>query len=205
MRDLTGSDYPDSIRTLREHGVTHVLDVREEWNDLDTWVDEGLPLDNYCYAPIVDSWGYRPDESWCEKVETFVRRFLDERKPGDRLLIHCHMGINRAPSAAMLALLVADPSMNPFDAFLAVRNARDIAGVIYAEWIGRRHITKHLDGEGEMEFRRAIHRYWTPALRKKVRNGIAYYRGAEGSTVVVDSRDNQAAIIKSLKKTLLGG
>lgn len=185
-RDLTGANFSRTIKELQAHGVTHVMDVRIEWDDTRSWFAEGLAAENHGYFPITDRWGYQPPESWFAGVEDFVRRFLAERSEGDRLYVHCHMGINRAPSTAMLALLTADPDLDPFDAFLTVRKAREVAGLVYAESVGKRHLRrKHNSDEGEAEFIDKMESYWTPELRHAVRRGIAYYRSAEGGTLAV--------------------
>ncbi|MEJ7774997.1 MAG: hypothetical protein WKF72_09340 [Nocardioidaceae bacterium] len=50
--------------------------------------------------------------------------------PGTKVLLHCHMGINRGPSAGVAVLLAT--GWDPVDAFDAVRRARPIAHVAYA-------------------------------------------------------------------------
>lgn len=192
-RDVTGQKLGETITQLRAHGVTHVLDLRSEWDDAALWRAAGLPEGNYRHAPIVDSWRHIPPESWCETVEDFIRKFWEETGTGSRLYIHCHMGINRAPSAAMLALLTIDPDMDPMRAFLRIREARPAAGLVYAEAVGIRHLLNR-EGFDEftaedtlpdsvIEFSRAIDEYWTPALSESVRRGIAFYRSAEGHTI----------------------
>ena len=51
--------------------------------------------------------------------------------PGSRLLTHCHMGINRGPSAGYAVLL--GQGWDPVEAIAAIRRARPIANVWYAE------------------------------------------------------------------------
>lgn len=197
-RDVTGQPYEASIEQLRAHGVTHVLDVRSEWSDARLWAATGLPADNYCHAPITDSWSHIPSEDWFSSVEDFVERFWLESFEGDRLYVHCHMGINRAPSASMVALLTVDPYMSPLDAFLTLRKVRPAAGVVYAEAVGIRHLlnvegvtAEDLQEAGELPaavrlYSTAMQNYWTPELRESVHRGIAYFRSSEGGTKVVD-------------------
>lgn len=192
-RDVTGQTLGEIIAQLRDHGVTHVLDLRSEWNDAPLWRAAGFPPENYRHAPIIDSWRHVPPESWCEEVEGFVEKFWGETGTGERLYIHCHMGVNRAPSAAMLALLTIDPDMSPMSAFLKIRSVRPIAGLVYAEALGIRHLLNQ-EGveltedmslpESVVTFSRAIEEYWEqPGLAESVRRGIAFYRSAEGGTV----------------------
>lgn len=195
-RDLTGQDYHTTAAELIGRGVTHVLDVRSEWHDRRLWGECGLEPMNYCHAPIVDRWSHVPSEDWFSTVEDFVERFWLESAEGDRLYVHCHMGINRAPSAAMLALLTVDPALHPLDAFMHIRKARPVAGLVYAEPVGVRHLLNvesvtadDLTAAGELPasvrlFSAALDNYWTPELSESVRRGIAFYRGAEGATIV---------------------
>lgn len=196
-RDVTGQSYQTSIDELMTHGVTHVLDLRCEWEDRRLWTDAGLPTENYCHAPIEDSWRHIPDEDWFCAVENFVSDFWRSADEGDRLYAHCHMGINRAPSAAMLALLTVNANMQPWEAFMQIRNARPVAGLVYAEVVGIRHLlnvegvtTEDLVAAGELPestltFSKAIQEYWTPERQAERRAGISFYRSAEGGTTKV--------------------
>lgn len=181
-QDVTGRSPEATALALIERGVSFVLDVRSEWSDAGVWQDVD-PSVQYCHAPIIDSHRHKPVEAWYGAVEDFVERFWLESGEGDRMYVHCHMGINRGTSAAMLALLTVDPLMDPFDAFLAVREARPVAGVVYGEHVGMRHLRD--DPEGQAEFLRKWNNYWTPALIQSVNRGIAYYRTKEGGTIKV--------------------
>ena len=198
-KDVTGHDYVTTISQLRAHGVTHVIDLRIEWEDKAEWVAGGLPAANYLHLPIDDRWGYVPPEDWYAGIFDFVQQFWLDSAEGDRLYVHCHMGINRAPSAAMLALLAVDPLMHPMDAFMRIRKARSVAGLVYAEAVGIWHLLNvenvtadDLAEAGELPasvtlFSAAIDAYWTPDLRREVNQGIAYYRSAEGGTLTVNA------------------
>lgn len=195
-RDVTGQDFMTTIAALQAHGVTHVLDLRSEWSDKPEWVRAGLADENYAHVPIIDHWGHIPDEDWFAGVESFVEKFWLNSAEGDRLYVHCHMGINRSPSAAMLALLTVDPLLTPMDAFMQVRAARPVAGMVYAEAVGIRHLL-NVEGvtaddlaTGEMPisvvvFSAEMRNYWTPELRQACNRGIAFYRSQEGGTKVV--------------------
>lgn len=188
---LTGMEPDEVIAHLRGLGVTHVLDARSEWTDADLWVQAGLPAENYAHLPIIDSYNHLPDEAWFAGVESFVADFLTGRNEGDKIYIHCHMGVNRGPSAAMLALLTADPDMHPWDAFLAIRETRKIAGLVYAESVGLRHLVVTAGDDDEVmyaalgDFRKQMDDYWSIDRVQGVNRGIAYYREAEGGTVIV--------------------
>ena len=187
---LTGMCDNETISLLVNEGVTHVLDARSEWTDQDIWENAGLPKGNYGHFPIIDAWSHVPDEAWFTGVESFVADFLVNRKEGDRMYVHCHMGVNRGPSAAMLALLTADPDLSPWDAFLAIREARSIAGLVYAGHIGLRHIVLRHEGDDELlyatlgDWRKRMRDYWSVSRVDGVNHGIAYYRKAEGGTTL---------------------
>lgn len=180
---LTDQTYDETIGQLTEHGVTHVIDARIEWCDELTWIENGLPSENHCYAPIVDWWKHSPDEGWFRTVEDFVAKFWANSYEGDRLYVHCHMGINRGPSAAMIALLTIEPAMHPYEAFLMVRDARPAAGLVYADVIGARHIAMSDRALGEIPaYSRLIRDYWAPETIREETGGVAYYRDADGET-----------------------
>lgn len=178
--NCTGQTYEETIDELLAHGVTHVLDLRNnDFADEDKvdWVLAGLPVQNYAHAPIVDSWAHIPSDRWFASVDWFTKNFLRGRLPGHRLYVHCMMGVNRGPSVAMNALLLDDPGLDPFDAFLAVRSARPCAGLVYARAVGIRHLLGE-DADIDETKRGAIERYaervqnyWTPErtqMRRKI-------------------------------------
>lgn len=194
--DVTGKTYAEIIDDLVGHGVTHVLDLRSEWEDERAWLF-CAPDVVYRHSPVIDKWGHIPDERWFATIENFVRHFQSNRAEGDRLYMHCHMGINRAPSAAMLALLTTGEVDDPWDAFMAIRRARDVAGLVYATPVGIRHIVMSAGEAGQVlsedttaqitEWVQRVKDYWTPERLHARRQGIAWYRSHEGGTLVVDN------------------
>jgi hypothetical protein len=188
---LTEVTEQDVAAWLMSQGVTHVIDARIECCDDDIWTSVGLPAENYGYFPVTDSFRHRVDEGWFVGVEDFVQGFLAQRSEGDKLYVHCHMGVNRGPSAAMLALLTADPSLDPWDAFLAIRHARAIAGLVYAEQVGIRHLVVKVGGSDDKvfsamnEYRKRVNDYWTYDAINEVNRGVAYYRDDVIGTRVV--------------------
>lgn len=179
---LTGAPVEATIDHLLDHGVSHVLDLRDWWHDADLWVDAGLPPENYGYVPIIDSRQHVPDESWFTDIEAFVDHYWATSRPGDRLYVHCQMGVNRGPTGAMVALLHTWPTMSPWEAFQTVRQARPAAGVVYAKHVGIRHIIQSAggwDGDTEDEtyrkvadFTEALQRYWTPQRINEARGDL---------------------------------
>ena len=157
---LTGHSNAETIGRMRERGVTHVLDLRDDRHDRDVWLRNGLGTANYCHAPIIDFRGHTPPESWYRRVERFVERFWENSYDGDRLYVHCQMGINRGPSASMLALLTVYDDLDPWTAFMMLREARPVAGVVYAEQIGLRHLSE--DPTAMAQWVSQLDDYWTP-------------------------------------------
>lgn len=111
---------------LFEVGITHILDVRMEADDSETW-SEG-PEISYRWDGIDDA-GQRVPGAWFDEVTDWALEALKD--PSARLLTHCHMGINRGPSAGY-AVLIAQ-GWDPIEAIEAIRRARPIAFVAYAE------------------------------------------------------------------------
>ncbi len=108
-------------------GVTHILDVRGEHSD-ESFVAELAPHLTYLWLGV-DDHGGNQDHDW---FETGVALALDAlADPTARVVVHCHMGINRGPSMAF-ALLLAQ-GRDPVEALDAIRTSRPIAAVLYAE------------------------------------------------------------------------
>ncbi|HEY1135239.1 MAG TPA: hypothetical protein VGE77_11760 [Nocardioides sp.] len=126
-------------------GVTHVLDARAEAWDADVW--STFPRLQYRWDGIEDA-GQPVGHDWFDAVAAFARAAL--ATPGARLLTHCHMGVNRGPSAGFAVLL--DLGWDPVDALAAIRAARPVAAVAYAEDALDWHLTRR--GAGWFERRR---------------------------------------------------
>jgi dual specificity phosphatase 3 len=130
----TGGDLPanqeDAVRVLQEWrtlGITHVVDNRFEWND-DDLVAEHCPEIHYLHHGVDDAGQQMPDW-WFDLGTEWVRGAL--RDPDAKVLVHCHMGINRGPSMAYASLLML--GHDPIEAMTMIRSARPIAAIGYAE------------------------------------------------------------------------
>lgn len=112
-------------------GITHVIDVRRECDDTPLWV--GLPAVSYFWDGIDDR-GQRVPPIWFDGVVSWALAALAD--PDARVLTHCHMGINRGPSAGFAVLLGL--GWDPVTALDAIRSARPVAAIAYAgdalEW-----------------------------------------------------------------------
>jgi predicted protein tyrosine phosphatase len=78
------------------------------------------------------------DHAWFDAGVAAARRLLAERD--GRLLVHCHMGVNRGPSMAYAVLL--DAGWDPVAAIEAIRRARPIAAVGHAGAALRWHLDR---------------------------------------------------------------
>lgn len=141
----TGGDLPhlldeavEALEAWNSVGIRHIFDARMEWTDED-FVESLYPHIRYLNFGVDDAGQQMPDW-WFDKVVEFVEEATEQ---GGEILIHCHMGINRGPSAAYAALLAS--GWHPVDAIDRIRTARSIAAVGYAEdalaWWHRRDRT----------------------------------------------------------------
>ncbi|MEP6817729.1 MAG: dual specificity protein phosphatase [Marmoricola sp.] len=123
------------VAALTNAGISHVLDVREEWSDEEIWAQ--VPGVTYHWDGIDDA-GQRVPVDWFEGIVTWALSALED--PAARILAHCHMGINRGPSAGFAILLGL--GWEPIEALDAIRRARPIAFVAYADDALRWHHAK---------------------------------------------------------------
>ena len=132
----TGGDFvfdPDDamaqIADILDQGITRIVDLRSEADDRYVW--ENFPEVTYVHAPADD-----PDPTHGEYhmpkavFDVAVAMWRNVTAATGKMLVHCHMGINRGPSAAMAVLL--DMGHDPVEAFDMVRAARPEAAVFYA-------------------------------------------------------------------------
>lgn len=128
--DLDGID-PALARAqladLVERGVTHILDTRLEWTDQE-YVARHAPQVDYLHLGVDDDGGTLPD-AWFDKAVGWLDAALGQ--PDTRVLVHCHMGVNRSPSLAFGYLLHAGHGVR--EALTAIRAAREIAVIDYAD------------------------------------------------------------------------
>jgi dual specificity phosphatase 3 len=136
----TGGDLPEDEEVAADHiqdwldaGITTVIDCRWEWSDEDV-VAAVAPLIRYVYAGVDDA-GQRIPAAWFDHIVEAANT------DGESVLVHCHMGVNRGPSAAYAILL--SRGLDPVEAVDLIRARRPIAAVGYAEdalrWWHRRN------------------------------------------------------------------
>lgn len=117
----------EQLAELVDVGVTHIVDVRLEWSD-EQLVAEAAPDIRYFYHGVDDAGQTIPDE-WFDLGVGFILDALSD--PDAIVLSHCHMGVNRGPSLGFAVLLAQ--GWDPAEAMRAIREARPIAHVDYAE------------------------------------------------------------------------
>jgi protein-tyrosine phosphatase len=110
----------------KDNGVTDIIDVRGEWSDEDL-VRQCAPEIRYHHLGTHDD-GTSQEVSWFEEGVQALHQALAHEN--SKVMVHCHMGINRGPSMAFAFLL--DQGWEPVAALDALRSARPLAGIIYA-------------------------------------------------------------------------
>ena len=122
--DTLASEQLEEIIRL---GITHVIDVRLEWDDEAAFADRA-PHVRYLHHGMDDAGQAVPAE-WFEEAVSWIEAAYAE-KPDAVVLTHCHMGINRGPSLGFAVLLAQ--GWEPVEAIAAIRAARPQANVWYA-------------------------------------------------------------------------
>lgn len=191
-RVALGGDLSSNFRQAREQlqelvsaGITHIVDLRTEWSD-EIMVRGWEPQITYLHHRVADA-GQLIEPEWFEELVVWVHDALAD-DPDAKVLVHCHMGVNRAPSAALAILM--DSGMGLREALDRIRSARPVAVIDYAgsvlSWYfartnagtkTRRNMRRvlvrwrqshHIDAEGVI---RAIRSQETPNTRWAVRLG----------------------------------
>jgi hypothetical protein len=171
----TGGDLPDhpeealqTIRTWQALGIHAVVDNRAEWND-EELVAAVAPEMAYLHAGVDDAGQSMPDW-WFDTVTSFATCHINRRLG---VLVHCHMGVNRGPSAAFAVLLAT--GSDPIDAIDLIRISRPIAAIGYAEdaldwWHRRAHLsaTERVDQRHRLSEWREAHPHATSRIIREI-------------------------------------
>lgn len=107
-------------------GITHEIDLRVEAHDGD-FVTANSNI-TYIHRGVDDNGGRRDDAWFDETVGDIVGILAAD--PCARIVVHCHLGVNRAPSMVFASLL--EMGWEPLPALRRIREVRPIAGIIYA-------------------------------------------------------------------------
>jgi len=121
-----GEEFDSALSGWVDAGITDIVDVRDEWSDEDR-VAAQAPSINYHWLGTHDDGGPQ-DLSWFASGVAAIRDVL--REPDSRVVVHCHMGINRAPSLVFAALLSLGREIE--ESLELIRSARPIAAILYA-------------------------------------------------------------------------
>ncbi len=150
-----GDDALQALVAWADAGITDILDVRGEWSD-EHFVAEHAGQMGYTHVGTDDDGNGQSDQWFDAGVAAAREALLDD---GAGLLVHCHMGINRGPSMALAILL--DRGWRTIDALDAIRAARPIAAIAYAEdavrWHSRRNGATRIDIAREQALVRRWH------------------------------------------------
>jgi hypothetical protein len=123
------------LSAWEEAGITDVFDMRGEADDSE-FIHSNSTITSHWFG-VDDNGGTRSD-AWFDALTAQALVVLTD--PTRRALVLCHMGVNRGPSALYAILLHL--GWNHVDALRHIRDARPIAGIIYAadaaSWKARR-------------------------------------------------------------------
>ena len=166
-------DLGDDIASMKSHlaewvdaGITDIIDTRVEADDT-KFVARLAPHIGYRWLGVDDDDGRQADEWFDAGAAAVISAVVD---PSARVVVHCHMGVNRGPSLLFAAMLAM--GHRPVDAISAIRAARPIAAVLYADdavnWWVRRTGSAHshrLDvrrwqRENTLDTGWIVHRLW---------------------------------------------
>lgn len=158
-----------NAQALVEMGVTHVCDLRSEDEDSELWEAFGV---RYLNLGTIDDEGHHIPAELFDKVVEFADECQSEQ---GRLLVHCHMGVNRGPSAAVAVMM--DRGWNPLAAFYLIRDKRPQSAVYYFMDAYDAHIQRRELTRGPYE-RRRIMKAWEkevgdPKVIKHVNKHVA--------------------------------
>lgn len=157
-------------KDIIDQGVDLVIDVRQEANDAALWHALGM---SYLHLPTDDREGHHIPTALFDKAVKAASSFMDH---GQKVLVHCHMGINRGPSVAYAILL--SQGMDPIEAFDLVREKRPVSAVLYAQDALFAHFEREGDldraknGKDFVRLVRHMESIWTPEERARIQRII---------------------------------
>jgi hypothetical protein len=117
----------EQLPRWEEAGVTDVFDMRGECDDTE-FIHANSTIRSHWFG--VDDNGGKRDDAWFESVRDMAYEVLNDFSRDRKILVHCHMGVNRGPSA-LFAIMLAT-GWESLEALRAIRDVRPIAGIIYA-------------------------------------------------------------------------
>ena len=163
-----------AVELVELAAITHILDCRLEEEE-NLW--DRFPEVTYLWDGIDD----RPraaTAAWFERVTDWA---IDAIESGGIVLTHCHMGINRGPSAGYAVLLRM--GWDAVDALTAIRSARPIANIAFAEDALEWHLDRVKAPAAERETARGRVAQWRTENPLDVVRVIRAERTREGGQV----------------------
>jgi dual specificity phosphatase 3 len=117
----------EQLRVWEAEGITDVFDMREERDD-SAFIHANSSIKCHWFG-VDDNGGVRED-AWFNALCERAYEVLNDTTAKRRMLVHCHMGVNRGPSA-LFAIMIAT-GWGSLEALRRIRDVRPIAGIIYA-------------------------------------------------------------------------
>lgn len=159
----------DQVQEIIDAGITHIIDMRIEDDDYDLWESHGI---QYINLGTEDRVGHVVSNELFDEAVEFAR-LADEM--GGKVLAHCHMGINRGPSAAAAILL--DRGMGPYKVLRLIKEKRPIVGLAYFMDALEAHLKRlgrNFPARERDRVRKAWHElYGTPESQKHIMAAIS--------------------------------
>lgn len=156
---LLPEDAYEQRQDILDQGVKWIVDLRVEASDEAIWADKDV---TYIHAPTDDriGWSIPP-----EVFDTVLEAARTAEALGEKILVHCHMGVNRGPSAAYAVLL--DRGMDFIQAYDLIRAKRPMAGLSYVEdalkaWCIQERIPPKEGRQMVAALQEHVARTWTP-------------------------------------------
>lgn len=116
----------DDVEALLRAGITHVIDCRSEFNDVDLFAGTSI---TYKWNGVADDGKTKPKE-WFQLSLAFGLPMFWQ--PRTKLLCHCAQGINRGPSTAFAVMLALGFGKMEARAKINVARPLTIPGLAYA-------------------------------------------------------------------------
>jgi protein-tyrosine phosphatase len=121
------ANYHDWTTVVEEHGLSVVIDLEQ---DLDRGIPDHPDSVIYVYFPIRDE-GLRP----LRRLHAVAQLGSDLLRQGERILVHCEMGLNR--SALLAGLILVHGGASGVDAFerLQLRRPGALFNLRFSEYL----------------------------------------------------------------------